>query len=54
MIGTSGFLKPLLAYRYTVQSSTGFSPHCLMLGRVARIPIGLMVARPPGEERRSS
>ena len=46
--------QALLAYRSKVHISTGFSPHCLMLGRVARIPIGLMVARPPGEERPSS
>jgi hypothetical protein len=42
--------QALLAYRSTVQSSAGFSPHFLMFGREARIPVNLMIPEPPQEE----
>ena len=46
--------QALLAYLSMVESSTGFSPHCLMFGREKLIPIDLMVPRPPDEDRPSS
>ena len=33
----------LLAYRTAAQSSTGFTPHKILFGREARIPIDLML-----------
>lgn len=36
----------LLAYRTAVQSSTGFTPHKMLFGREARIPIDLMLEAP--------
>ena len=46
--------QALMAYLSTVESSTAFSPHCLMFGREKLIPIDMMVPKPPGEERPSS
>ena len=42
--------QALLAYRSTVQTSTGFSPHFLMFGRETRIPVDLMTPEPPQAE----
>ena len=36
----------LLAYRTAVQSSTGFTPHKMLVAREARIPMDVMVERP--------
>ena len=36
----------LLAYRTAVQSSTGFTPHKMLFGREARIPIDLVLVAP--------
>ncbi|CAB4025470.1 Retrovirus-related Pol poly from transposon [Paramuricea clavata] len=42
--------QALLAYRSTVQTSTGFSPHFLMFGRETKIPVDLMTPDPPQAE----
>ncbi|CAB4039849.1 Retrovirus-related Pol poly from transposon 412 [Paramuricea clavata] len=42
--------QALLAYRSTVQTSTGFSPHFLVFGRETRIPVDLMTPEPPQAE----
>ena len=44
----------LLAYRTMVLTSTGFSPHRIMFGREARMPIDLMLPEAPGERKYSS
>ena len=44
----------LLAYRTMVHTSTGFSPHRMMFGREARMPIDLMLPEAPGERKYSS
>ena len=40
----------MMAYRSTMQESTGCSPNLLMLGREINLPIDLMVGQPPREE----
>jgi hypothetical protein len=42
--------QALFAYRSTVQTSTGFSPHFLMFGRETGIPVDLMTPEPPQAE----
>jgi hypothetical protein len=40
----------LLAYRTTTHMSTGFTPHYMMFGREARMPIDVIAPDPPGEK----
>ena len=40
----------MLAYRSSVQESTGYSPSLMMLGREVQLPIDLLYGRPPTEE----
>ena len=46
-LGYLDSIHVLLAYRTVVQSSTGFTPHKMLFGREARIPIDLIVEAPP-------
>ena len=39
----------LMAYRSSVQTTTGFTPHYLMFGREMRIPVDIMFGPPPIE-----
>ena len=43
----------LLAYRSAEHESTGYTPAQLMLSRELRLPLDLLLERPPGDERRS-
>ena len=40
----------MMAYRTSVQESTGTTPFSLMFGREARFPIDVMFCLPPAEE----
>jgi hypothetical protein len=40
----------LLAYRTTTHMSTGFTPHYMMFGREARMPVDVIAPDPPGEK----
>ena len=40
----------LMSYRSAVHESTGYTPAHLMTGRDLRLPVDLMMQRPPGEE----
>ena len=40
----------MMAYRTSVQESTGATPFSLMFGREAHLPIDVMFGMPPGEE----
>ena len=43
----------LMAYRSAEHESTGYTPAQLMLSRELRLPLDLLLERPPGEERQS-